>query len=168
MDGLQREHTGQRQGGRKLGVQNASVVAVLVLKVIPMTMSGVSFLNLAPPVPSSIRCLSCGVTFSPISTVLLTCPLHLLTQNFLLLEAEITTTLYMLTKYSSWHEAGASKLPLEDHERADLAFSRHSSEPSELGVFLKDVLEQVQYHFYERGSGGVGPWRKRVVMVSLG
>lgn len=43
-----------------------------------------------------------------------------------------------------------------------------SSEPSELwGYFLKDAFEQVQYHFYEE-VGGVGPWRKRVVMVSLG
>lgn len=85
VDCLQREHGGQRQGGRKLGggcVQNTSVGTVLVLKVVPMTMSGVSFLNLAPPAPSSIRHLSCGVTFSPISTALLTCPLHLLTQNF--------------------------------------------------------------------------------------
>lgn len=43
-----------------------------------------------------------------------------------------------------------------------------SSEPSELWGIFERRLEQVQYHFYERGSGGVGPWRKRVVMVSLG
>lgn len=113
VDCLQKEHTGQRQGGRKLGgcPERICWLQSLCSRSSPMTMSGVSFLNLAPPVPSSIRCLSCGVTFSPISTALLTYPLHLLTQNFCFWRQRSAplTPLYA-NWHSSWHEAGAQRL----------------------------------------------------------
>lgn len=94
MDGLQREHTGQRQGGRKLGGVSRTrlSVTVLVLKVIPhdnvrsvFSQSGststvfhkVSVLwgDLQPNINSSIDLSSA----SPHS-------------EFLLLEAEISST----------------------------------------------------------------------------